>query len=244
MSEPPAEETVLYVEHRYVCSECSHLSASLEDALLHQQHHLAPQQHQHHVELVGLAGDYQALAVPESSQYQCLECGTLLVSPGQLLEHQEMHIKMLGQDSDLPAAAGKPSAGQIHYECVECKALFSSQEVWLAHRQSHRADPPPSQNQALVDLEHSYRKPEEEEGEEGGTESGGGTVQLLLYECGECLQLFQSPKDFLEHQAAHLAAPALNGGANEMPTPMDHSYKLKEAPEEGTPGGDTMPTPR
>ncbi|NXR01265.1 ZN574 protein, partial [Sagittarius serpentarius] len=54
-----------------------------------------PQQ-QHHYELVGLAGDYQALAVPESSQYQCLECGQLLVSPGQLLEHQEMHIKLLG----------------------------------------------------------------------------------------------------------------------------------------------------
>ncbi|NXS71765.1 ZN574 protein, partial [Pandion haliaetus] len=153
---------------------CSHLSASLEDALLHQQHHLGPQQ-QHHYELVGLAGDYQALAMPESSQYQCLECGQLL--------------------------------------CVECKALFASQEVWLAHRQSHRADPPAQQtvgqgqNQALVDLEHSYRKPEEEEEEEGGAEGGGGgTVQLLLYECGECLQLFQTPKDFLEHQAAHLAA--------------------------------------
>ncbi|NXT96306.1 ZN574 protein, partial [Anhinga rufa] len=216
MSEP-SEETVLYVEHRYVCSECSHVSASLEDALLHQQHHIGPQQHQY--ELVGLAGDYQALAMPESSQYQCLECGQLLVSPGQLLEHQEMHIKLLGQDPDPPVSAKPPSgAGQIHYECVECKALFASQEVWLAHRQSHRADPPApqtaaqGQNQALVDLEHSYRKPEEEEEEEENAAEGDGTVQLLLYECGECLQLFQTPKDFLEHQAAHLAAPALNGG--------------------------------
>ncbi|NXA16837.1 ZN574 protein, partial [Sapayoa aenigma] len=32
----------------------------------------------------------------EPSQYQCLECGTLLVTPGQLLEHQELHIKLLG----------------------------------------------------------------------------------------------------------------------------------------------------
>ncbi|NWI28075.1 ZN574 protein, partial [Sula dactylatra] len=225
---------VLYVEHRYVCSECSHVSASLEDALLHQQHHVGPQQHEY--ELVGLAGDYQALAMPESSQYQCLECGQLLVSPGQLLEHQEMHIKLLGQDPEPPATAKAPSggAGQIHYECVECKALFTSQEVWLAHRQSHRADPPApqvvaqGQNQALVDLEHSYRKPEEEEEEEAAAESGdGSTVQLLLYECGECLQLFQTPKDFLEHQAAHLAAPALNGGANEAPAAADHSYELK-----------------
>ncbi|NWZ60853.1 ZN574 protein, partial [Haliaeetus albicilla] len=237
MSEP-SEETVLYVEHRYVCSECSHLSASLEDALLHQQHHLGPQQ-QHHYELVGLAGDYQALAMPESSQYQCLECGQLLVSPGQLLEHQEMHIKLLGQEPEPPPTVKPPpGAGQIHYECVECKALFTSQEVWLAHRQSHRADPPAppivgqGQNQALVDLEHSYRKPEEEEEEEAGAEGGGGTVQLLLYECGECLQLFQTPKDFLEHQAAHLAAPALNGGGNETPAAADHSYELKDGPEE------------
>ncbi|NXT45116.1 ZN574 protein, partial [Pelecanoides urinatrix] len=231
MSEP-SEETVLYVEHRYVCSECSHLSASLEDALLHQQHHLGPQQ-QHQYELVGLAGDYQAL---ESSQYQCLECGQLLVSPGQLLEHQELHIKLLGQENEASPGV-KAGAGQIHYECVECKALFSSQEVWLAHRQSHRADPPPAQivaqgqNQALVDLEHSYRKPEEEEEEETGAESGGATVQLLLYECGECLQLFQTPKDFLEHQAAHLASPTLNGAGNETPAAADHSYELKDGPE-------------
>ncbi|NXL55025.1 ZN574 protein, partial [Podilymbus podiceps] len=255
MSEP-GEETVLYVEHRYVCSECSHLSASLEDALLHQQHHLGPPPHQqqHHYELVGLAGDYQALAVPESSQYQCLECGQLLVSPGQLLEHQEMHIKLLGQEPEPPPGVKPPpaGAGQIHYECVECKALFASQEVWLAHRQSHRAEPPApppagqGQNQALVDLEHSYRKleeEEEEEEEEAGAESGGGggTVQLLLYECGECLQLFQTPKDFLEHQAAHFSAPALNGGGPEAPAPADHSYELKNSPEEAaTPA---TPTP-
>ncbi|NXT30381.1 ZN574 protein, partial [Syrrhaptes paradoxus] len=256
MAEVP-EETVLLVEHRYVCSECSHLSASLEDALVHQQHHLGPplgppQQHQY--ELVGLTGDYQ-LTVPENNQYQCLECGQLLVSPGQLLEHQEMHIKLLGHDADPPPAPSKPphpstgSTGQIHYECVECKALFTSQEIWLAHRQSHRAEPPAAlgqgQNQALVDLEHSYRKPEEEEEEEEEekkpvveTGAAAGTLQLLLYECGECLQLFQTPKDFLEHQAAHLAAPAMNGagaGADPVvppPPAADHSYELKDVPED------------
>ncbi|NWH42496.1 ZN574 protein, partial [Chloropsis hardwickii] len=100
--------------------------------------------------------------------------------------------------------------------------LFQSQDLWLAHRQSHRnaPNPPqnPPQNQARVDLEHSYRKPEEESGQnaaETGAETAAeppgdaGAVQLLLYECGECLQLFQSPKDFLEHQVTHLApAPA------------------------------------
>ncbi|NWT10933.1 ZN574 protein, partial [Vireo altiloquus] len=98
--------------------------------------------------------------------------------------------------------------------------LFQSQELWLAHRQGHRAPPP----LARVDLEHSYRKPEEGEAEESSVATSMTTVattvttvasvasvattspgvatalQLLLYECGECLQLFQSPKDFLEHQ--------------------------------------------
>ncbi|KAM3656060.1 uncharacterized protein VK521_015402 [Ammospiza maritima maritima] len=40
MSTP--EETLLLLEHRYVCSECSHLSPSLEEALLHHQQHLQP----------------------------------------------------------------------------------------------------------------------------------------------------------------------------------------------------------
>ncbi|NXU98012.1 ZN574 protein, partial [Cettia cetti] len=88
--------------------------------------------------------------------------------------------------------------------------LFQSQEQWLAHRQGHRNPPSAPQNQARVDVEHSYRKPEDGEGAEAAPEPGvelqGDTaVQLLLYECGECLQLFQSPKDFLEHQVTHLA---------------------------------------
>ncbi|NXU92219.1 ZN574 protein, partial [Xiphorhynchus elegans] len=89
--------------------------------------------------------------------------------------------------------------------------LFQSQELWLAHRQAHRHGPPPR-----VDLEHSYRKPHELGGVGDGPEppeppvaapedpssssSPSPALQLLLYECGECLQLFQSPKDFLEHQ--------------------------------------------
>ncbi|XP_074836757.1 zinc finger protein 574 [Carettochelys insculpta] len=264
----PAEEeaALLYVEHRYVCAECGRLFGALEEALLHQQSHLGPEQR---YEVLGLeaaagagAGLYQALAVQESSQYQCLECGQLLLSPGELLEHQELHLKRLSQEPEAPAQL--PASSQIHYECVECKALFLSQEVWLAHRQAHRAPPEPpapeaapaGQSQALVDLEHSYRKPEEV-AELGGD---GGAVQLLLYQCGECLQLFQTPKDFLEHQSTHLGAvpagdlaepatclaeppqpaPAgLPNGVAPAPsepgsTPSDHSYELKNEPEEAT----------
>ncbi|NXD47079.1 ZN574 protein, partial [Copsychus sechellarum] len=97
--------------------------------------------------------------------------------------------------------------------------LFQSQELWLAHRQGHRnnAQNPP-QSHARVDVEHSYRKPEDGDGgaekkaeipaeipAEMAAPAEKNAVQLLLYECGECLQLFQSPKDFLEHQVTHLA---------------------------------------
>ncbi|NXU04769.1 ZN574 protein, partial [Buphagus erythrorhynchus] len=89
--------------------------------------------------------------------------------------------------------------------------LFQSQELWLAHRQGHRNPQNPPQAHARVDVEHYYRKPEDGDelpAEAGAETSAGiaepaaaeGAVQLLLYECGECLQLFQSPKDFLEHQ--------------------------------------------
>ncbi|NXE03365.1 ZN574 protein, partial [Chaetorhynchus papuensis] len=46
-----------------------------------------------HLELLGVPAGADA---DPPSQYQCLECGTLLVTPGQLLEHQELHIKLLG----------------------------------------------------------------------------------------------------------------------------------------------------
>ncbi|NXE03364.1 ZN574 protein, partial [Chaetorhynchus papuensis] len=82
--------------------------------------------------------------------------------------------------------------------------LFQSQELWLAHRQGHRGAAAAPPGQARVDVEHSYRKPED--GDAAEAAGDGAAVQLLLYECGECLQLFQSPKDFLEHQVTHLGS--------------------------------------
>ncbi|NXU92218.1 ZN574 protein, partial [Xiphorhynchus elegans] len=52
------------------------------------------------------------LAEPEPSQYQCLECGMLLVTPGQLLEHQELHIKLLGGGGGAGTLAEPPAPPQ------------------------------------------------------------------------------------------------------------------------------------
>ncbi|XP_067317580.1 zinc finger protein 574-like [Anolis sagrei] len=250
MAESP-EETLLYVEHHYVCSECNQQFGSLEEAVVHQETHLcSPEQQpqQHHqpqqYEVVGLAeaglvagGEgavFQTLAVQES-QYQCLECGQILLSPAQLLEHQEMHFKMAAQESE-PLAKALVSSSQIHYECTECKALFASQDVWLAHRQSHRKplEPPPPahppQSRALVSLEHSYRKPEE-------GAALGGTVQLLIYECGDCLQLFQSTAEFVEHQATHHVIQAPPGPqVREALASLPTVAEAKQTPTSATAG--------
>ena len=275
-----SEETVLYIEHRYVCSECNQLYGSLEEVLMHQNSHV-PQQH---FELVGVAdpgvtvaaeaasgtGLYQTLV--QESQYQCLECGQLLMSPSQLLEHQELHLKMMAPQEAVPAEpppkAPALSSSTIHYECVDCKALFASQELWLNHRQTHlRATPtkPPTpvvlgspvvvgspMGQTRVAVEHSYRKAEEG-GEGAAVPSAAATttevvteVELLLYKCSECSQLFQLPADFLEHQATHFPAPApeseepvlqqetLTPAPVEVPVSQpepvpssDHSYELR-----------------
>ncbi|NXX86932.1 ZN574 protein, partial [Urocolius indicus] len=116
--------------------------------------------------------------------------------------------------------------------------LFTEQEPWLSHRQGHRAElsvatsiPPLAQPTALVDLEHSYPKPEEEEeGEEavGGHQEPVETVQLLLYECGDCLQLFPSPKDFLDHQSSHLVAQERDESHQEGYQVAEGGYQVAE----------------
>nr|XP_033819104.1 zinc finger protein 574-like [Geotrypetes seraphini] len=239
----------------YVCSECGQVYCSLEEVLLHQQSHL-PQQY----EVVGVtdpiavdSGVYRALAVQEG-QYQCLECGQLLLSPGELLEHQDLHLKLLShepQEGQILKTKPESSSG-IQFECVDCKALFNTQEMWLSHRQTHLTQPSqqivfqrvaemepaasepvqnlelvsltatqgiqlpadsqllnnhqyyhagssPHQTLALVDLEHSYKK---NDGQNVSAEPEC-TVELLLYKCSECTQLFQSPNEYLEHQATH-----------------------------------------
>nr|DBA15889.1 TPA: hypothetical protein GDO54_003344 [Pyxicephalus adspersus] len=123
-----SEETVLYIEHRYVCSECGVEFPNLEDAVVHQQSHNA----------AAPETQYQVLDLgSQENQYQCLECGQLLMTPGDLLAHQELHIRLLSPPKQESLKAKRPSRSEIHYECQECKALFNSQDLWLAHRHTH-----------------------------------------------------------------------------------------------------------
>ncbi|XP_076847243.1 uncharacterized protein znf526 isoform X2 [Brachyhypopomus gauderio] len=123
-----------YVEHQYMCSECQQLFSTLEEVLIHQQIH------------TGTEGeDVEALSSHEESgesQYRCLECGSLLRNSEELLLHQELHMRETGLDAEhdvceVVEPGGTVAAVPIHYQCLECLALFDTPELWMAHRQTH-----------------------------------------------------------------------------------------------------------
>lgn len=91
------QEETEYVEHQYMCSECHELFNTLEDVLIHQQIHTGQEG-----DGEGEGGEVMHFeGVPElgqTQQYQCLECGALLVNPEELLQHQEMHMREAGME--------------------------------------------------------------------------------------------------------------------------------------------------
>ncbi|KAI3361184.1 hypothetical protein L3Q82_013378 [Scortum barcoo] len=152
MAEQQQEEAEgVYVEHQYMCSECHQLFNTLEDVLVHQQIHTGPEGEAE----VEVGGEAMAMAIEgvqemgQTQQYQCLECGTLLVNPEELLQHQEMHMREAGMDVEqhelcevLEEEEARPGAqarapGPVQYQCLDCLALFDSPETWLEHRRTH-----------------------------------------------------------------------------------------------------------
>ncbi|XP_026173226.2 zinc finger protein 574 isoform X2 [Mastacembelus armatus] len=142
------EDEGLYVAHQYMCSECHQLFNTLEDVLIHQQIHTGQEGEG---DCEGEAGEAMAIqSVPEmghSQHYQCLECGTILVNPEELLQHQEMHMREAGmeveqqelcevletEEDGSEAQVSRP----VQYQCLDCLALFDSAETWLEHRRTH-----------------------------------------------------------------------------------------------------------
>ncbi|KAM9489342.1 uncharacterized protein znf526 isoform 2-T2 [Clarias gariepinus] len=126
-----------YVEHQYMCSECQELFNTLEEVLIHQQVHTGTE----------VVEDLVAISSHEDtrdSQYQCLECGALLKNSEELLLHQELHMREAGLDGEhaelceVAETDAAIAAVPIHYQCLECLALFDTAESWMAHRQTHK----------------------------------------------------------------------------------------------------------
>nr|XP_046255091.1 zinc finger protein 574 [Scatophagus argus]XP_046255092.1 zinc finger protein 574 [Scatophagus argus]XP_046255093.1 zinc finger protein 574 [Scatophagus argus] len=146
MAEQQEEAEGVYVEHQYMCSECHQLFNTLEDVLIHQQIHTGQEG-----EGEGEIGEAMTVHdIPEmghTQQYQCLECGTLLVNPEELLQHQEMHMREVGMEVEQQelcevleteeAGSEAQVSGPVHYQCLDCLALFDSPETWLEHRRTH-----------------------------------------------------------------------------------------------------------
>lgn len=132
-------------QHQYMCSECGSLYNTLEDVLVHQQNHVGGGVQAAVSQDVSLElGELQGLV--QESQYQCLECGQVLLSPDELLHHQEMHMREFPQAPTTPSLANS----QIHYQCSECKELFTTPELWVAHRRKHEKPAQPPQQSVVL----------------------------------------------------------------------------------------------
>lgn len=146
MAEQQDEADDIYVEHQFMCSECHQLFNTLEDVLVHQQIHTAPEE-----EGLGAGTAVITQGIPEvgqDEQYQCLECGTLLVNSDELLQHQEMHMREVGaeieqqdicevMETQVEVKQEPQDPQPVQYQCLDCLALFPSPETWLQHRRSH-----------------------------------------------------------------------------------------------------------
>ncbi|XP_004550947.3 uncharacterized protein znf526 [Maylandia zebra] len=136
----------VYVEHQYMCSECHQLFNTLEDVLVHQQIHMG-QEEEGEGEVTEAMTIHGVPEVGQSQQYQCLECGSLLMNPEELLQHQEMHMREVGIEVEQQelcevmeaeeAGSEAQVAGPVQYQCLDCLALFDSPETWLEHRRTH-----------------------------------------------------------------------------------------------------------
>ncbi|XP_069497052.1 zinc finger protein 574-like [Ambystoma mexicanum] len=125
--------------HQYMCSECGTLYNTLEEVLLHQQDHIGETAHITDVKSPA-ENIIQPKGLAEQNHYRCLECGQFVVTPNELLQHQESHTRVSFQQVCQQDSKNSLSS-QIHYQCCECKALFTSPEVWLTHQRAHTKEP-------------------------------------------------------------------------------------------------------
>nr|XP_033770142.1 zinc finger protein 526-like [Geotrypetes seraphini]XP_033770143.1 zinc finger protein 526-like [Geotrypetes seraphini]XP_033770144.1 zinc finger protein 526-like [Geotrypetes seraphini] len=254
----------LFFHHQYMCFECGLLYNTLEEVLVHQQNHSGEAYLQSEEGSAAGTNQVQGLAL-QNSHYQCLECQQLLLSPAELLQHQELHLQEISQNPGLQqlVEAHGSVTSQIQYQCCDCKELFTSPELWLSHQQTHKKEEP-SQSivlqaepciQTVVNLEnmvldgqvysmvqgqqanlalptHAYVQdpgtkkkemiqctnpkqklaelPDFQQKHLSGTSSQ--RLEMHPYECSECMQVFHTPEEFLDHQGMHFTETEKESG--------------------------------
>ncbi|KAG7253684.1 hypothetical protein CRUP_019209 [Coryphaenoides rupestris] len=126
-------------------------------------------------------------------QYMCSECYELFNSLEDVLVHQQIHNGAEGNGEQEVVSVQDVSEMEEsqQYQCLECGTLLVNSDELLQHQEMHMRE-------AGMEVEHQELC-EVLEPDEAGAE-GAGPVK---YQCLDCLALFDSPDDWLEHRKSH-----------------------------------------
>ncbi|VCW79376.1 unnamed protein product, partial [Gulo gulo] len=102
--------SLFFQHHQFMCSECGSLYNTLEEVLSHQEQHVPTIAEDEALATQDPGLDPELMAGTEDGPFQCGECSQLILSPGELLAHQDAHLR--------------ESASQIQYQCGDCQELF------------------------------------------------------------------------------------------------------------------------
>ncbi|XP_004767811.1 zinc finger protein 526 [Mustela putorius furo] len=172
--------SLFFQHHQFMCSECGSLYNTLEEVLSHQEQHVPTIAEDEALATQDPGLDPELMAGTEDGPFQCGECSQLIMSPSELLAHQEAHLR--------------ESASQIQYQCGDCQELFPSPELWVAHRKAQHLSSAAGELPGPPPLSPPTPPPPPPAPPE---------VKMEPYECPECSTLCATPEEFLEHQGTH-----------------------------------------
>ena len=176
----PGEAVASSLFFQFMCSECGNLYNTLEEVLSHQEQHVPTVTEEEALTTQDTGLEPELVPGTEEGPFQCGECSQLILSPRELLAHQDAHLR--------------ESASQIQYQCGDCQELFPSPELWVAHRKAQHLSTAAAKPPVLPPLPPVTPPPPPPAPPE---------VKMEPYECPECSTLCTTPEEFLEHQGTH-----------------------------------------
>nr|XP_008530260.1 PREDICTED: LOW QUALITY PROTEIN: zinc finger protein 526 [Equus przewalskii] len=175
--------SLFFQHHQFMCSECGSLYNTLEEVLSHQEQHVPTVTEEEALATQDAGLDPELMPGTEDGPFQCGECSQLILSPSELLAHQDAHLR--------------ESASQIQYQCGDCQELFPSPELWVAHRKAQHLSAAAAEPPVPLPLPPPTPPPPRP------PPASPLEVRMEPYECPECSTLCATPEEFLEHQGTH-----------------------------------------
>ncbi|MBV98636.1 zinc finger domain-containing protein, partial [Eschrichtius robustus] len=188
----PGEALASSLFFQFMCSECGSLYNTLEEVLSHQEQHVPTVTEEEALTTQDTGLEPQLVPGTEDGPFQCGECSQLILSPSELLAHQDAHLR--------------ESASQIQYQCGDCQELFPSPELW--ERMSwlhspHWKGPSSAQHLSAAAAAKPPVPPPLPPLPSPPPPPAPPEVRMEPYECPECSALCTTPEEFLEHQGTH-----------------------------------------